>query len=462
MAPRAALVAALATSVEAGTISLSIEDCGSGVPGHVQDINPKSINTGSTSTITGAGTLDSDVAGGSFTLDIKALGVSLQKCNGDICSASSCDLPLGTGSIAFKGLACPVKAGAVEIPMDVTVSSSIPSQLAVLEIDLNVPGALCAKINTKSATSFKDIAEHVNSLKTTWTAQEPGKFDSVEDVVPYLGAFLPGDEQYDEPEVRDFPAINTEIPTSFDAREQWPSCTGMAEVKDQSACGSCWAFGSADSFQDRACVATGKDVRYSADDTAFCSNAGMGCNGGNSAWNWFVSSGVVTGGLYQDTSFCRPYSFAPCAHHVPATSKYPACPSGEYQGTCSRSCISEYGGSYSSDKLHASSAYSVRGVQNIQNELMTKGPLYVAFTVYSDFPTYKSGVYRRTSSSVLGGHAVEVMGWGEESGTPYWLVKNSWNEQWGDGGFFKILRGSNECGIESSVSAGDIAADATV
>ena len=262
--------------------------------------------------------------------------------------------------------------------------------------------------------------------------------------------------------MRDMDSSNAAIPTNFDAREQWPSCTGMAEVKDQSACGSCWAFGSADSFQDRACVATGKDVRYSADDTAFCSNAGFGCSGGNSAWNWFKSHGVVTGGLYEDTQFCRPYSFAPCAHHVPATAKYPACPSGEYTGHCTRSCIDEYSGSYNSDQLHASSAYSVRGVSNIQNELMTKGPLYVAFTVYSDFPTYKSGVYKHTSGSQLGGHAVEVMGWGEMDGEAYWLVKNSWNEQWGDGGFFKIARGINECGIESSVSAGEIAADTTV
>ena len=48
-------------------------------------------------------------------------------------------------------------------------------------------------------------------------------------------------------------------------------------------------------------------------------------------------------------------------------------------------------------------------------------------------------------------------GWSQvavEDGTPYWKVKNSWNDSWGDGGFFKILRGSNECGIEGTVSAG--------
>ena len=47
-----------------------------------------------------------------------------------------------------------------------------------------------------------------------------------------------------------------------------------------------------------------------------------------------------------------------------------------------------------------------------------------------------------------------MIGWGVENGTKYWLCVNSWNNEWGDGGFFKILRGNNECGIERSVNAG--------
>lgn len=47
-----------------------------------------------------------------------------------------------------------------------------------------------------------------------------------------------------------------------------------------------------------------------------------------------------------------------------------------------------------------------------------------------------------------------MVGWGEENGKPYWLIANSWNEDWGDKGFFKIERGSNHCGIESQGVAG--------
>ena len=59
----------------------------------------------------------------------------------------------------------------------------------------------------------------------------------------------------------------------------------------------------------------------------------------------------------------------------------------------------------------------------------------------------------RATGSALGGHAIEIIGYGTEEGTDYWLVKNSWNDAWGDGGTFKIKRGVDECGIESQVTA---------
>merc|ERR1711904_308888 len=104
-----------------------------------------------------------------------------------------------------------------------------------------------------------------------------------------LGAFLPGDAQYEEPEIVEV-AMNSEAPSSFDSAEQWPQCSVISNVRDQSSCGSCWAFGSVSSFESRACIATGKDVKYSPEQTAFCFNydgCGNGCNGGNSAWGFF-------------------------------------------------------------------------------------------------------------------------------------------------------------------------------
>ena len=74
--------------------------------------------------------------------------------------------------------------------------------------------------------------------------------------------------------------------------------------------------------------------------------------------------------------------------------------------------------------------------------------------VYADFVNYKSGVYHHVSGQLLGGHAIRILGWGNEDGTDYWLVANSWNEDWGDQGFFKIVKGKDECGIEDGAVAG--------
>ncbi|KAJ3662910.1 hypothetical protein Zmor_007225 [Zophobas morio] len=105
--------------------------------------------------------------------------------------------------------------------------------------------------------------------------------------------------------------------------------------------------------------------------------------------------------------------------------------------------------------LRRGSAYSViLNTLQIQTEIMTYGPVEADFSVYEDFFSYKSGVYQHVLGELVGGHSIKILGWGEEEGTPYWLVANSWNEDWGDNGFFKILRGSDECGIEEHVLAG--------
>ena len=313
---------------------------------------------------------------------------------------------------------------------------------------------------------FKEIAERVNALGTSWTAAEPAKFESVEDVKPFLGTILKGEEGYVAmaKDISDVPN-GWEAPASFDVRTAFPECASISgNIRDQSSCGSCWAFGATEAFNDRHCIATGNKVKLSVEDTT--ANCGllqcfsMGCGGGQPglAWNWFESTGVVTGGDYFDIGSgdtCAPYTLAPCAHHVPATAKYPACPSSEYPTPSLSKCSeSGYSKSYSGDKIKATDSYSLSGISSIQADIVKYGSATAAFTVYDDFPTYKSGVYHKTSNKQLGGHAVKFLGWGTENGQDYWLVANSWNEQWGDGGTFKIRRGNNECGIEGQVSAG--------
>ena len=106
----------------------------------------------------------------------------------------------------------------------------------------------------------------------------------------------------------------------------------------------------------------------------------------------------------------------------------------------------------------AASAYAVATPGNqddIKREILENGPIQVAFFVFGDFMSYKGGVYTHTGKSpMMGGHAVKMVGWGVDAGVPYWTIANSWSPAWGENGFFRIRRGTNECGIETTPAAG--------
>jgi len=320
------------------------------------------------------------------------------------------------------------------------------------------------------------LVDEINAKQKSWVAHFSPRFATatVGDIKGLCGTVLKSDPAFHDEgleEKAEDSLWSKDIPSDFDVRTQWPKCANVTgHVRDQSACGSCWAFGSTEALNDRRCIATGDTALLSVEDTV--SNCGilhcfsMGCNGGQpgAAWGWFQRTGVVTGGDYSDIGkgdTCAPYAFQPCAHHVDPTPQYPKCPSGDYPTPRIGSACSEskYSKSYSSDKKKAASSYSLSSVEKIQQDIMQYGSVSAAFTVYSDFPAYKSGVYSHTSGSPLGGHAIKILGWGTESGADFWLVANSWNDQWGDHGLFKIARGKNECGIESQVSAGTAASD---
>lgn len=320
------------------------------------------------------------------------------------------------------------------------------------------------------------VIDKINAAKSTWKASMPIKFQNatVEDVKKLLGTIMPGDEGYFEPvlEKKDFKI--SEIPESFDVRTNWPECSAISgRVRDQSDCGSCWAFGSTEAFNDRYCIATGdaKTILSPEDTNSCCSGFACafsnGCNGGqpSGAWSWFTKTGVSTGADWADIgtgTTCKPYSMQSCAHHVDPPAGMISCDDlDEYKTPkCTSTCSEEkYGTAYKADKHYAKSSYSVKGIENMQKELMEKGTLSVAMTVYEDFEAYSSGVYQHVTGRSLGGHAIKMVGWGvdAETGTPYWTCVNSWNDTWGEQGTFRILRGSNECGIEGSVVAGDAA-----
>lgn len=246
-------------------------------------------------------------------------------------------------------------------------------------------------------------------------------------------------------------ALASNLPPAFDSREQWPYCPSIKEIRDQSACGLCWAFAAVEAISDRSCIHLNKNISLSAAGLGFCcSTCGYGCEGGypSAAWKYYQSKGIVE----ED---CYPYPFAPC--DPPSKNTSNPCPKDGYQTqSCPNKCRKNYEGPAWIDNLHkGKSAYSIKGATQIMIEIMKNGPVEAGFTVYEDFLAYKSGVYKHSTGRPLGGHAIKIIGWGTtEDEVPYWIIANSWNTNWGNEGFFWMLRGQNECGIEDGVVAG--------
>lgn len=262
-----------------------------------------------------------------------------------------------------------------------------------------------------------------------------------------------------------------QLPKNFDAREAWPKCKTLFDVRDQSRCGSCWAVSAAATMSARLCIGSGmKDQRYvSAYDILTCCD-GCGpknrCNGGgnkNKAFKEWVTRGYVTGGDYSAfpvtrVESCKQYPFPMCAHYgMPGKLGLPECdPSKNHPkfvaDSCSHHCTKGYEKSYWSDMTHADLYYTISGEEKMQRDLVTYGPMAVHLTQKEDFFLYKSGIYKWKHGKSLGGHIAVLMGYGEEKGKKYWLVQNVWNSAWGDKGYVKIRRGHNEMGIENDAS----------
>ena len=219
---------------------------------------------------------------------------------------------------------------------------------------------------------------------------------------------------------------SNDLPETFDGREQWPNC--VQAVRDQQRCGSCWAFSAAVAFSQRICKITdGKTkVTLSPQHSVSCDPNNFGCNGGylDKTWAFYENPGVVD-------DDCFPYE------------------SGN--GTTTK-CISECRNGAEWKTYKAKNSKALSNIDAIKKDLVENGYVQTGFTVYSDFMSYKGGIYEHKSGYVMGGHAVVIVGWGVENGVNYWIVQNSWGDKWGENGFFRIKFG--QCGFDSRGYAG--------
>jgi cathepsin L len=213
-------------------------------------------------------------------------------------------------------------------------------------------------------------------------------------------------------------ASKVALPGTFD----WRTKGAVTAVKNQQQCGSCWSFSTTGSVEGCHFLGTQKLVSLSEKNLMDCSwsQGNLGCNGGlmTAAMDYIIKNSGV------DTEAKYPYS--PVSSH---TCKYNAANKG--------STLAKY------------SNVQEGSEDSLQNSV-NSGPTSVAIDAsHSSFQMYSSGVYYEPDcSSDQLDHGVLAVGWGTSGSDDYWIVKNSWGEDWGNAGYIWMSRNkNNNCGI---------------
>jgi len=203
--------------------------------------------------------------------------------------------------------------------------------------------------------------------------------------------------------------------------------------------------------------AQGAEIILSMQHVLNCGTAGT-CNGGSQtdvyAWISSITDSTGSGVAYESVN---PYIACSAGNpHEDGTTDQGFCKSqAVLQGTTcepiniARSCAT-FGvectplASYPNATV---SAYGVvSGESAIMSEVYANGPVACSMDA-EPIIAYHGGVLTEAATGAVN-HFTSIVGWGEEDGVGYWIVRNSWGESWGEGGFFRVARGKNLLSIE--------------
>ena len=224
------------------------------------------------------------------------------------------------------------------------------------------------------------------------------------------------------------------LPESFDWRDQ-NGRSFVSPIRNQGECGSCYAFGSMAMMESRLRIITNNTLQVvlSPQDVVGCSEYSQGCAGGFP----YLIAGKYAQDFGAVEESCFPYK-------------------GEDTSCTESKDCTRY---YATDYYYVGGYYGACNEPEMRLELVNNGPFAVGFEVLNDFMKYKGGIYRHTGLTdrfnpwEITNHAVLVVGYGVEDGVPFWIVKNSWGEDWGEKGYFRIIRGVDEVAFESMALA---------
>ncbi|KAG7224888.1 hypothetical protein INR49_014952, partial [Caranx melampygus] len=204
------------------------------------------------------------------------------------------------------------------------------------------------------------------------------------------------------------------LPAKFD----WRDKAVVAQVQNQLACGSCWAFSVVGAMQSVHAIGGSQLERLSVQQVLDCSLKNQGCNGGSpsSALSWLKQTRVKL---------------------VPQ-SEYPY---KAKTGICHFFSQSHDGVAVKNFTTHDFSGQE----EAMMGQLVERGPLAVVVDAVS-WQDYLGGIIQHHCSSQWSNHAVLVVGYDTTGDIPYWIVQNSWGTTWGNEGYVYIKIGGNICG----------------
>lgn len=207
----------------------------------------------------------------------------------------------------------------------------------------------------------------------------------------------------------------TVLPSRFD----WRDLGGCTPVRNQGACGSCWAFGSIAPLECNILITDHKEVDLSEQWLVSCNTNGWGCNGGWWAHDYFQWKMDLCNGTGAVLEKDFPYRAA----DLP--------------------CDGPYDRPYMIDSWRfIGFSQGVAPTEAIKQAILDYGPVSVACAVTQAFGGYTGGVFNENDPTAQINHAVALVGWDDSQGTNgVWFLRNSWGPGWGEEGYMRIEYG---------------------
>ncbi|SPP74269.1 blast:Cathepsin L [Drosophila guanche] len=219
------------------------------------------------------------------------------------------------------------------------------------------------------------------------------------------------------------------LPESFDWREKGgvtpPGFQGVG-------CGACWSFATTGALEGHLFRRTGVLASLSQQNLVDCADdyGNMGCDGGfqEYGFEYIRDHGITLANRYPYTQFEM------------------QCRQNETAGQPPRESLV---------KIRDYATITPGDEQKMKEVVATLGPLACSMNAAPiSFEQYQGGIYAdEECNQDEVNHSVVVVGYGSEGGRDYWIIKNSYSQNWGEGGFMRILRNAGGfCGIASECS----------